>query len=245
MAAIIGNLPVTLQNGTIADASQLMADLNYIVNQVNANAAPVSGASGSLINLRVVTVSGTYTPTAGTNSIIAILIGGGGAGGGCPATGAGQVSAGGAGGSGAWGAVRMISGFSGVAMTIGNGGAAIAGGQGNAGGTTAFASVTAAGGGAGLAAGPASSVVAAGAAGGVLSGGVLYGSYGEGGDDAPVGSGLFFQPKGGSTPWGSGGRISAGTGFGAGGAGTINGANSGVATGFNGSQGAIIVFEYA
>ncbi|WP_175692960.1 tail fiber domain-containing protein [Burkholderia ambifaria] len=38
---IIGALPDTLQNGTTADASQVMADLNYIVNQVNANAQPV------------------------------------------------------------------------------------------------------------------------------------------------------------------------------------------------------------
>ena len=36
--SIIGTLPANLQNGTIADASQVMSDLNYIVNQVNANA---------------------------------------------------------------------------------------------------------------------------------------------------------------------------------------------------------------
>ncbi|HDR9098872.1 TPA: hypothetical protein QDB15_002093 [Burkholderia vietnamiensis] len=35
---IIGNLPNNLQNGTTADASQVMADFNFIVNQVNANA---------------------------------------------------------------------------------------------------------------------------------------------------------------------------------------------------------------
>lgn len=37
---IIGNLPNNLTNGTTADASQVMADFNYIVNQVNANANP-------------------------------------------------------------------------------------------------------------------------------------------------------------------------------------------------------------
>lgn len=36
---IIGTLPVTLVNGTTADATQVQSDLNFIVNQVNANAA--------------------------------------------------------------------------------------------------------------------------------------------------------------------------------------------------------------
>src|SRR5262249_22315037 len=39
--AIVGELPVTPTNGTTADATQVMADLNWIVNQVNANAAPL------------------------------------------------------------------------------------------------------------------------------------------------------------------------------------------------------------
>jgi hypothetical protein len=39
--SIIGTLPDNLVNGTIADASQVMADLNFIVNQVNANANPI------------------------------------------------------------------------------------------------------------------------------------------------------------------------------------------------------------
>lgn len=42
---IINTLPVTLQNGTTADATQVMSDLNWIVNQVNANAAPVAGVA--------------------------------------------------------------------------------------------------------------------------------------------------------------------------------------------------------
>lgn len=39
--SIIGSLPNNLANGTTADASQVMADLNFIVNQVNANALPI------------------------------------------------------------------------------------------------------------------------------------------------------------------------------------------------------------
>jgi hypothetical protein len=39
--AIIGALPSALTNGTTADATQVMADFNFLVNQINANAAPV------------------------------------------------------------------------------------------------------------------------------------------------------------------------------------------------------------
>ena len=41
-ATIIGVLPNTIANGQTADAVPLMADLNHIVNQVNANAAELS-----------------------------------------------------------------------------------------------------------------------------------------------------------------------------------------------------------
>lgn len=43
--SIIGSLPVNLQNGTIADATQVMSDLSYIVSQVNANAAALTGGN--------------------------------------------------------------------------------------------------------------------------------------------------------------------------------------------------------
>lgn len=39
--AIIGALPNNIQNGQLADAVPVMADFNFIVNQVNANAAPL------------------------------------------------------------------------------------------------------------------------------------------------------------------------------------------------------------
>lgn len=39
LPVIIGSLPVTLTNGTTADATQVMSDLNWVVNQTNANAA--------------------------------------------------------------------------------------------------------------------------------------------------------------------------------------------------------------
>ena len=67
MSGIIGNLPVQLQNGTTGDASQVMADLNYIVNQVNANGLSPAGlqkASGifSVDTGTVNAYNGAYTP---------------------------------------------------------------------------------------------------------------------------------------------------------------------------------------
>lgn len=41
-AAIISPLPVTLTNGTTADANQVMSNFNAILNNVNANAAPLA-----------------------------------------------------------------------------------------------------------------------------------------------------------------------------------------------------------
>ncbi len=55
-AQIIGSLPFQLTNGTVADATQVMANYNYIISQVNANAAN-GGANSSITSL-----SGLTTP---------------------------------------------------------------------------------------------------------------------------------------------------------------------------------------
>lgn len=51
--AIIGTLPNNIQNGQAVDANPVMADFNFIVNQVNANANP----------------TGTLTAPSGTRTI--------------------------------------------------------------------------------------------------------------------------------------------------------------------------------
>jgi hypothetical protein len=69
--AIIGALPVTLTNGTIGDATQVMADFNYILTQVNTNAAPITG--GTYLPLAGGTLSGGLTiaqTAAGANLIL-------------------------------------------------------------------------------------------------------------------------------------------------------------------------------
>jgi hypothetical protein len=51
--AIIGTLPNNIQNGQTVDATPVMADFNFIVNQVNANANPL----------------GTFTAPSGTRML--------------------------------------------------------------------------------------------------------------------------------------------------------------------------------
>ncbi len=46
--SIIPPLPYTLSNGALADASQVMANFNQIVSNVNANAAPFSSSIAAL-----------------------------------------------------------------------------------------------------------------------------------------------------------------------------------------------------
>jgi len=103
---------------------------------------------GRLINVQVISSTGTYTPTSGTNSIVFWLVGGGGGGGGASATSfSGNTQSVGSGGSG--GAVvihRATSGFSGQTVTIGAGGTRGAGANGGNGGNSTFLGCTATGG---------------------------------------------------------------------------------------------------
>lgn len=87
MANIIGTLPVALSNGTTADASQVMADLNFIVNQVNANALPIGTSSmpnlASIGPVPTVTLTVTFDPglqinnTSGSDGAVIMLLGNG------------------------------------------------------------------------------------------------------------------------------------------------------------------------
>lgn len=49
-AQIVGTLPFTFTNGTNADATQVMANYNFIINQVNANAAN-AGANATITSI--------------------------------------------------------------------------------------------------------------------------------------------------------------------------------------------------
>lgn len=109
----------------------------------------LAGQSGGLLNVQVFDSAGssTYTPTAGTQSVIVEVCGAGAGSGGCAATGGGQVSMSGGGGSGAYAKSRITSGFSGVSVVVGAAGAAgAAAGNGGDGGQSSFGTVVAAGG---------------------------------------------------------------------------------------------------
>lgn len=74
--AIIGALPSILTNGTTADATQVMADFNFIVSQVNANAA-AAGANSNITSLTGLTtpvsasLGGTGVSIANNNTFFA------------------------------------------------------------------------------------------------------------------------------------------------------------------------------
>ncbi|PRF97462.1 hypothetical protein C6Q14_28385 [Burkholderia ambifaria] len=70
--SIIGNLPNTLNNGATADATQVMADFNYIVSQVNSNAQPLLPAAPSFSGLTVTGLS--VTLGSGQNTEIDLIV---------------------------------------------------------------------------------------------------------------------------------------------------------------------------
>jgi len=257
--AIIGTLPVTLQNGTVADANQVMSDFNFIVNQVNANALPTTALIGGtqLLNIQVFTSSGTYTPTTGTTRAYVEVLGAGGAGGGAALTG-GNFSIGGGGGAGAYSRGLIVSPVSG-AVVVGAGGTGVAGGTGNTGGNSGFQGlIVCTGGLGGQASAAGGSVQALGGGGGGVStpGSILALSGANGGSAFGYVTGTIgLAGFGANSAFGGGGigQVSvnvSGTnansgGFGAGGSGAFNGGGQAARAGGNGSNGLIIVYEYA
>lgn len=233
MSNIIGTLPASLQNGTTADASQVMADLNYIVNQVNANAQANGAFSpGSLVNIQVFSASGTYTPTTGANKAIIEAVGGGGAGGGAVGqTNTFQV------GSGGWSGGYLkcfisngLQGYSGTAVTIGAGGTGVAASSGNPGADTTFGSVLTARGGAQGVGASSSAINAPPFNGGILNNSssliILINRNGE------IGTAGFWTNNSGAAIYGWGGK-GGNSPFGSGGTGDfMAGVGSGSPTGF-------------
>jgi hypothetical protein len=192
--------------------------------------------SGRLLNIQVLATSGTYTPTVGTKSIVVEGVGGGGAGGGVPGVSAGSAAAGGGGSAGAWGRKRLLSGFSGVAVTIGAGGGAASGNAaGNPGGTTSFGTfLSLPGGGGGGGGAPGSGGISGLTGGSPSASGADIGSFGTvGGVGVVVSAASAFSGFGGAAVFGAGGApvaaISAGSytgnpagSYGAGGGGALN-----------------------
>jgi len=221
------------------------------------HAMQLGQATGRLLNIRVITASGTYTPTAGTNSVVVEVQGGGGGGGGSSATGAGQLAAGSGGNSGSYGKSRLTSGFSGVTVTVGAAGSAGAvGGAGGTGGTSSFGALISAPGGTGGAASgaitPPSLQSTGSNSAAATSGNLFNASTGEGQPALMLSTGAALSGAGANTLFGNGpsGTNLAGVGgtatnYGCGGAGALTGPSASGFAGGAGAQGVVVVWEYA
>ncbi|WP_277963913.1 glycine-rich domain-containing protein [Pseudomonas sp. RIT-To-2] len=218
--------------------------------------------AGRLINVQVFGAVGTfsYTPTAGTRSIVVEAQGGGASAGGVAAPATGQAAVSGGGSSGAYGkSYYQISALSvPVLVTVGAGGAAPTAGAnaGISGGTTSFGSYLAApGGGAsvGCASQAAPIVSANGGSNPGPVGANIVGSPGQAGQNGVmISANSGYSGSGGSSVYGAGGnsRASAnpgnpGAGYGGGGSGALQAAGGAALAGGAGTQGIVIIWEYA
>lgn len=243
-----------------ADSSQLWFNLveSNTSNPDSGGAGWLGLSSGRLLNVKTFQAGTyTYTPTAGTASIVVEVQAGGGAGGGAQATSSGQIAAGQGGSGGGYSSSRLTSGFSGVSITVGAGGSSNIGADGGNGGSSSFGAILSAtggfGGGVGAAtATPSATFPVGGRNGGIGSGGNLVNATGGLGRYALV-SANSISGDGGSSKFGAGAYYTSGTSGGnaagspgAGGSGaTLPSGASGGASGGAGAGGLVIIWEYA
>lgn len=239
------------------DSGSLDAGLSQVSLGLISYVNPSINPAGRLIGVQVITSTATYTPTAGTASVVVEVQGGGGGGGGAQGTTGSQCSAGPGGGAGGYTCERLTSGFGGVTATIGAAGATATGNNaGGNGGTSSFGALCSATGGTGGAAGAAGTGFDAvnGSAGGAGSGGTFNVTGAPGGPSIinPANNGSM-SGFGGSSRFGGGGAGkqnttaggNAATGYGAGGGGAVCQASASGQTSGAGTAGIIIVWEYA
>lgn len=209
--------------------------------------ADSSGYVGRLLNTRVFTSSGTYTPTQGTKRIRVILTGGGGGGGGCQAFSNSETFFGAGGGAGGTVISVIAVTATSYSVVIGSGGTGGSGATiGNRGGDSKFASLITAPGGQG--AGKTTVTNTGGGGGGTPSTGDIRISGGDG-DDGQAGA-FPVCGGGGASYWGGGGRAAVGGGSnglarGSGGGGAYdNGYTGTVMRGGRGADGICIIEEF-
>ncbi len=249
-------LPYTLSNGTTADASQVMANLNSLQ------------ACANLVGVKVFTTSGTYTCDANTSKVIIEVQGGGGAGGGSGASTSSTGSFGTGGSAGAYYKGLATSNFCGATVTVGATATGVAGANGANGAAASFVvsggvNITAGGGQGGVV----GAVVASGANGNTTGGAVTasgattimsvngmgggwaawnttFGVTGAGGA-SPLGIGGLQEAIAVGLPFQAGGAYGSGYGCGGGGAFSFLQSSGGAAqSGGNGCPGIVIVWEY-
>lgn len=222
----------------------------------------ITGVHGRLLNIQVFTSSGTYTPTTGTNSIVAEVQAAGGGSGGTPATSAGQSAVGSSAGAGSY-AEAYFTSVSSQTVTIGGIGTGGAAGA-NAGTsalTSSFGSLISCPGGFAGSAGAATSAAVqvgptAAAAACTVTGATVTLQSVPGGSSQPgivvTAGSVQLSGSGGNSFFGQGGQGRAFTnsgftavGYGAGAGGANATASSPAQAGGNGGPAIIIVYEYS
>ncbi|WP_194761238.1 glycine-rich domain-containing protein [Pantoea ananatis] len=113
--------------------SDVLDDGNPATILANLKSGMTALTPGRLINVQILTSSGTYVPSSGTKKIIVEVIGGGGGSGGLGGTGTNQVVISAGGGSGTYARV-LISNPTQTSVTVGTGGAGGLGQNGATGG---------------------------------------------------------------------------------------------------------------
>ncbi|HCJ8615393.1 TPA: phage tail protein [Escherichia coli] len=209
--------------------------------------ADSSGYVGRLLNMRVFTSSGTYTPTQGTKRIRVTITGGGGGGGGCQAYSNSETFFGAGGGAGGTVISVITVAAASYSVIIGSGGSGGSGAtSGNGGGDSKFASLLTAPGGQG--AGKTTVTNTGGGYGGAPTTGDIRIPGGDG-SDGQAGT-LAAGGCGGASYWGGGGRAGVGTAHnglapGSGGGGAYDNSYSGTAKpGGRGANGICIIEEF-
>ena len=204
--------------------------------------------SGRMLNVQVFNAPGsfTYTPTAGTSSVIVDVVGGGAPGAGTAATVASQGAASSGGGAGAHARARLTSGFAGAAIVVGAAGVPASAGTGTAGGQSSFGAITAPGGAVGqvgIATGV-SMITSPGPQSAAPSGGNIHQGRGDVGE-----RGIVLDPTGSCYPSGGfGGQSPLDAtldGPGAGGSGVQAIASVAAQAGMAAQNGTVIVMEFA
>lgn len=221
------------------------------------HAMQLGQATGRLLNVQVLTASGTYNATAGTNSAVIEVIGGGGGSGGTSATGPSTISVTGGGGAGAYARTRITTGFSGTAVTVGAGGTAGTAGAGNGGngGTSSFGAFVSCVGGVGSigrGAFPSGIAVGGGGAAAPVGANIVNSRGSDGAPGLTISSTDFISGVGANTPFGAGGTAVNATGagnngvsYGSGAGGACTGISTAAQAGGQGAPGVVIVYEYA
>jgi hypothetical protein len=224
--------------------------------------SPQGTQHGALIGFQKFETPGTstYTPTAGTNSVVVIVVGSGGGGGGTPITDGTHAACAGGGGGGGWAINRFTSSFSGVTVTVGAKGAGATAGNnaGTSGNSSSFGALLSATGGTGGTPGgggvttfPNSSTPQGNSNGGVGSSGAPNFTGGYGGYGYLMSITVGNSGGGGFSYGGAGasGKVSSGAGFaasakGSGGGGALAFPSQAAAAGGDGADGAVYVWEY-